>query len=118
MQIDDLCRFGDIYVLSPIFATMYAIICKLQAFSFIKDNRNTQHTNNDSEFFGSNTLKLSDRNNSIYKYVTPEIPETSTNLLLPGTSQMDLGFEKISNEGEDIITSQLQSMNTFGKLKF
>ena len=33
------------------------------------------------EYFGTDTLKLSDRNNSIYKYTQPEIPETSQGVL-------------------------------------
>ncbi len=42
---------GDIYVLSPLFATLYAIISKIEAFKFCQDTR-------DKEYFGTDTLKL------------------------------------------------------------
>ena len=61
---------GDIYVLSPLFATLYAIISKIEAFKFIPDTR-------DKEYFGTDTLRLIDRES---KFAKAEIPESGHGL--------------------------------------
>jgi hypothetical protein len=66
---------GDIYVLSPIFATLYAIISKIEAFKFCQDTR-------DLEFFGTDTLKVADRESKFAKASVPE----SGNILKANTS--------------------------------
>lgn len=54
---------GDIYQLSPIFATIYAIISKCQTYAFSID-RVVEVL--DAEFYGTNTLMQ--KRNSVYKY--------------------------------------------------
>ncbi len=61
---------GDIYQLSPIFATIYAIISKTQTYAFSIDRGVVAP---DSDFYGTDTLKQ--RRNSAHKYVRPEFAE-------------------------------------------
>ena len=61
---------GDIYNLSPIFATLYAIISKSQTYSFktVDQTKQKSHELHDDvlyakeeNYFGSDTLKLDER---------------------------------------------------------